>query len=94
VTFVQAQPDRAGRPLSLELTVASREKLQIGPCTYDVLTIRNRYLAADGKVRAQHTDFYSPDLAFVIGRRFDQGGGRETSVKYETIQPLARRSPL
>ena len=44
VTVVQAYRDKAGPPVSLELAVAGREKLQVGTCTYEVLAIRNRYL--------------------------------------------------
>jgi hypothetical protein len=94
LTYVPAQPDKVGRPVSLEISVAGREKMQIGPCSYDVLAVRSRSMGADGRTTSQHTDLYSPDLGYTIGRRFDEGSGRESSVKYETIRPLARTAPL
>ena len=94
LTYVRVEPTRVDRPISLELTVSGREKLQIGSCSYDVLAIRNRFMRADGRTTSQHTDLYAPDLGYVIGRRFEEGGGRETSVRYQSIRSLARTAPL
>jgi hypothetical protein len=93
VTFVLAEPGKAGPPLSLELTVAGRETFRMGACRYDVLVVRNRTLNVAGKVTSQYTDLYAPDLGIVLGRRFDDGGGRQTSVLFESIRLLPRPSP-
>jgi hypothetical protein len=85
VTYIPAQPDGAGAPVSLELSVESQEKLQVGSCSYEVLVVRNRFLGPDGRVMSQHVDFYSPDLGFVLAKKYDEGGGRESLVKYQSI---------
>ncbi|MGO4707425.1 hypothetical protein AB4072_16805 [Microvirga sp. 2MCAF38] len=94
ITFARAQQNKVGTPISLELTVAGQEKLQLGSCSYTVLLVRHRYLNGDGRVMSEHTDFYSPDLSFVLAKRYDEKGGRESMVKYERIKPLGRSSPL
>jgi hypothetical protein len=94
VTYAPATPDKVGKTISLELTVSGQEQLQLGPCSYNVLVVRNRFLNAEGKVTSEHTDLYSPDLGFVLGKRYDDRGGVQTTVKYQTIKPLGRTSPL
>ncbi|WP_112664611.1 hypothetical protein [Microvirga flavescens] len=94
VTFAPAQPSKVGAVISLELSVSGEEKLQIGACGYNVLLVRNRYLNVEGKVISEHTDFYSPDLGFVLAKRYDEKGGRESMVKYQSIRPLGRMAPL
>ncbi|HEY8383756.1 MAG TPA: hypothetical protein VIL09_16565 [Microvirga sp.] len=93
LVYVSTEPGKAGRPTSVEITVPGRESLRIGGCTYEVIVVRNRILAPDGRLVSQHADLYAPDLGFVIGRRYDDGG-RETLVTYETIRPLERSGPL
>jgi len=89
-----AQPDKVGPLISLELMVTGQEQFQMGPCSYNVLIVRNRFLNADGKVTSEHTDLYSPDLGFVLAKRYDERGGTQTTVKYQSIRPLGRNSPL
>ena len=94
LTYMAAQPDKAGPLISLELTVTGQEQLQMGSCSYNVLIVRNRFLNADGKVASEHTDLYAPDLGFVLAKRYDERGGTQTTVKYQSIKPLGRNSPL
>lgn len=94
LTYAPAQPGRVGALISLELTVSGQEKLQVGPCSYDVLVIRNRFLNGDGRVTSEHTDLYSPELGFVLAKRYEEGDGVQTTVKYNSIKPLGRTSPL
>jgi hypothetical protein len=94
LTYMAAQPDKVGPLISLELTVTGQEQFQMGPCSYNVLIVRNRFLNADGKVTSEHTDLYSPDLGFVLAKRYDERGGTQTTVKYQSIRPLGRNSPL
>lgn len=94
LTYVPVELRKAGRSTSLELTVTGRDKLQLGPCSYDVLVIQNRFLGPDGKLLSEHADFYSSELNFVLAKRYDERGGRQTTVKYESIKPLGRASPL
>ncbi|MBZ6077433.1 hypothetical protein [Microvirga puerhi] len=94
VTYAPAQPNKIAAPISLEITVAGQEKLQLGSCSYDVTIVRNRAMNAEGRVLSEYTDLYAPDLGFVLGRRYEEKGGRQTTVLYQKIRPLARTSPL
>ncbi|WP_162559452.1 hypothetical protein [Microvirga sp. 17 mud 1-3] len=94
VTFAPADPGKVGAPISQEMTVVGQENLQLGHCTYPVLTIRNRFMNAEGRVLSEHTDFYSADLGFVLGKRYDEKGGRQTTMLYQSIRPLSRSAPL
>jgi hypothetical protein len=94
LTYAPAQPDKVGALVSLELTVTGQEQLQLGSCSYNVLVVRNRFLNADGKVTSEHVDLYSPELSFVLAKRYDDKGGTQTTVRYQTIKPLGRVSPL
>jgi hypothetical protein len=78
----------------LELTVTGQEQLQLGSCSYNVTVVRNRFLNADGKVTSEHTDLYSPELGFVLAKRYEEKGGTQTTIKYQSIKLLGRVSPL
>lgn len=90
VTYAPATPSKVGALISLELTVTGMEELELGPCTYEVFAIHNRYLNAEGKTTSEHTDLYSPDLGFLIGKRYHERNGAQTLVKYQSIKSLAR----
>lgn len=94
LTYAPAQPGKVGALLSLEIVVSGQERLELGPCSYDVLVVRNRTLNTEGRVLSEHTDLYSPELGFVLGKRYDEQGGRQTTVRYQAIRPLSRVSPL
>lgn len=90
ITYAPATPNKVGALVSLELTVTGQEALQLGPCTYEVFAVHNRFLNAEGKTTAEHTDLYSPALGFVLGKRYPEKGGAQTLVKYQSIKPLSR----
>ena len=94
VTYAPATPSKVGALVSLELTVGSLEQFQLGSCSYEVLAIHNRFLNAEGKVTSEHTDLYSPVLGFILAKRYEERGGRQITVKYQSIKPLRRPSPL
>lgn len=94
LTYASAEPDRVGALRSVEITVSGQERLELGACSYDVLVVRNRTLNADGRLMGEHTDLYSPELGFILAKRYDENGGRITTVKYQSIRPLGRVSPL
>ncbi len=94
LTYAPAQPDKVGALISLELTVTGQEQIQLGACSYNVLIVRNRFLNAAGKVTSEHTDLYSPELGFILAKRYEEGGGAQTTMKYQTIRPLGKTSPL
>ncbi|MBB4041011.1 hypothetical protein GGR34_002674 [Microvirga flocculans] len=94
LTYAPAQPDKVGAIVSLELTVTGQEQLQLGSCSYNVLIVRNRFLNAEGKVTGEHTDLYSPELGFVLAKRYEERGGSQTVVKYQSIKPLGKAAPL
>ena len=93
VTYTPAQPGKIGATVSLELTVMGQEKLRIGECSYDVLVIRNKFMNAEGRVTYEDTDLYSVELGFLLGKRYDEPGGRQTTNAYDSIRPLGN-SPL
>lgn len=90
VTYAPASPSKVGALVSLELTVSGQEQLQLGSCSYEVIAIHNRFLNAEGKTTSEHTDFYSPALGFVLAKRYEEKGGMQTMVEYQSIQPLGR----
>jgi hypothetical protein len=92
LTYAPSEPSKVGELISLEMTVTGQESLQIGSCTYQVLIIRNRSMNADGQVTFEFTDLYSTDLGFVLAKRYDEKGGRQTTVMYQRIRPLSRPS--
>jgi hypothetical protein len=94
VTYAPAQPDKVGALISLELTVTGQEQIQLGACSYNVLIVRNRFLDAAGKVTSEHTDLYSTELGFILAKRYEERGGAQTTVKYQSIRPLGKTSPL
>lgn len=94
LTYASAEPDRVGPLRSIEITVSGQERLELGSCSYEVLVVRSRTLNADGRLLGEHTDLYSPELGFILAKRYDKNGGRQTTVKYQSIRPLGRVSPL
>jgi hypothetical protein len=88
ITYAPAQPGKIGNTVSLELTVMGEEKVRLGPCSYDVLVIRNRFMNAEGRKTYEDTDLYSPELGFLLGKRYDEPGGRQTTISYDRIGPL------
>jgi hypothetical protein len=94
LTYAPADPGKVGALISLEMTVAGREDLHLGPCRYDVLVIRNRHLGADGRVLSESTDLYSADLGFVLAKRYDEKGGVQTTRAYQSIKSLGKTAPL
>ena len=56
--------------------------------------MRNRFLNAEGKATSEHTDLYSPELGFVLAKRYEERGGTQTTMKYQSIRPLGHTSPL
>ena len=94
LTYAPARPDKVGELISLELTVTGQEQMQLGTCSYNVLIVRNRSLNAAGKVTFEHTDLYSPELGFILAKRYEEKGGAQSTMKYQTIRPLGKTSPL
>lgn len=94
LTYAPADPGRVGALVSLELTVTGQERIQLGSCDYAVQVVRNRSMAADGKVLYEYSDLFAPDLGFVLAKRYGGRNGSETTVSYKTIRPLGRTAPL
>ncbi len=94
LTYASSQPGKVGALISLEMTVTGQEELRIGACSYSVLIIQNRFLNSDGRTISEHTDLYSSDLSFVLAKRYDEKGGRQTTMVYQSIKPMIRTSPL
>jgi len=94
LTYAPAQTDKVGALISLELTVTGQEQMQLGTCSYNVLIVRNRFLNEAGKATSEHTDLYSPELGFILAKRYEERGGAQTTMKYQSIRPLGKTSPL
>lgn len=94
LTYAPARPDKVGELVSLELTVTGQEQMQLGTCSYNVLIVKNRFLNASGKATSEHTDLYSPELGFILAKRYEESGGSQSTMKYQTIRPLGKTSPL
>jgi hypothetical protein len=94
LTYAPTEPGKVGSLVSLEIVVTGQEKLELGPCSYDVLAVRNRALNADGRVLFEHTDLYSAELGFILAKRYDEKSGTQTTIRYQSIRPIARLSPL
>jgi hypothetical protein len=94
LTYAPARPDKVGELISLELTVTGQEQMQLGTCSYNVLIVKNRFLNAEGKATSEHTDLYSPELGFILAKRYEERGGAQSTMKYQTIRPLGKTSPL
>lgn len=94
LTYAPSEPGKVGALISVEMAVTGQEKLEIGGCSYSVLIVRNKFMNGEGRVLSEHTDLYSPELRFVLAKRYDEKGGRQTTVVYQSIKPLARLSPL
>ncbi len=94
LTYAPARPDKVGELISLELTVTGQEQMQLGTCSYNVLIVRNRFLNAAGKATSEHTDLYSPELGFILAKRYEERGGSQSTKKYQTNRPLGKTSPL
>ncbi|MCG7394451.1 hypothetical protein MHY87_16220 [Microvirga sp. ACRRW] len=90
VTYAPATPSTVGALVSLELMVTDQEEIELGPCAYEVFAVHHRYLNADGKTTSEHTDLYSPDLGFVLAKRYPNKNGSQTLVRYDSIKPFAR----
>lgn len=88
VTYAPALPGKVGSTVSLEMVVTGQEKLQLGACAYNVLVIRNKFMNTEGRVTYEETDLYSPELGFLLGKRYDERGGGQTTNAYESIKPL------
>lgn len=94
LTYAASEPGKVGSLISLEMTVTGQEKIAIGACSYSVLIVRNKFMNGEGRVLSEHTDLYSPELRFVLAKRYDEKGGRQSTAIYQSIKPLARLSPL
>jgi hypothetical protein len=94
VTYAPGGPGKVGALVSLELTVTGEEEIQVGSCPYTVLAVRNRAMSDEGRILWEHTDLYSPELSFVLAKRYDEKSGRPTTVRYRSIRSLARMEPL
>ncbi|WP_162918189.1 hypothetical protein [Taklimakanibacter deserti] len=51
-------------------------------------TRSSRLLAADGSKTLLESVLYSPDLAVILAKRYDDGTAQESTVGYEEIKPL------
>jgi hypothetical protein len=74
--------------LSVELAVKSAEDMYIGPCKYSVLKIERSESFGAEAARFVDTDFYSPELKFILGKEYKDRNGRTELIKYDRIYPI------
>lgn len=75
-------------PETTEIFVAGEEKLKVGACDYKVLRVQTHLLGPNGSKQLLESVLYSPDLAVVLAKRYDEGTGQESTVGYDEIRPL------
>ena len=91
VTFVLAEPGKAGPPLSLELTVAGRETLQIGSLPVRRARRAQPHPRLPPARYSRNTPTSTRRIsASCSGAASTMAAGGETSVLFESIQLLAR----
>lgn len=73
---------------SMSLKVTGEETIELGPCAYDVLTVRQMVRGGEGEVLDTWTALYSPELQVVLGKRYDEGTAQELTVAFRTIRSL------
>jgi hypothetical protein len=71
------------------LQVRKADALYIGPCQYKVLKIDRSVGNGRGSPVFLRTDYYSPDLKFIIAHEYRENGGRTTLNKFDRIYPMA-----
>lgn len=74
--------------LSVELAVKGTDVVWIGPCKYAVLKIDRTESYNGGPPRFVDTDYYSPELRFVLAKEWRESGGRTHTNKYDRIYSL------
>jgi hypothetical protein len=80
----------SARKLAVSLIVLNPEDLEIGRCKYRVLKIERRESWPDRTTRLANTDYYSPDLKFVLAKEFPQRDGSSYYGRFDKIYPLRR----
>jgi hypothetical protein len=75
-------------PETTELHVAGQETLKVGACEYKVFLVQTHLVPANGSKRLLEALLYSPDLAVVLAKRYEEGTAQETTVGYKEIRLL------
>ena len=75
--------------VAINLRMVGTDNLAIGACTYDVLKLE-RTETRSGRKSDPVTDYYAPELRFIIAKEYRERDGRTTLIKYDQIHPAER----
>src|SRR5581483_3440949 len=74
--------------LTVALRVRKQDALYIGPCQYKVLRIDRSAGYGNNSPQFLETDYYAPDLTFIIAKEYKEDNGSTTLNKYDKIYPM------
>jgi hypothetical protein len=75
--------------VAISLRMVGVDNLAIGGCNYDVLKFE-RTESRSGRTSEAVTDYYAPELRFVIAKEYRERDGRSTLIKYDRIYSVTR----
>jgi hypothetical protein len=70
--------------VTVDLRMTGTDSLTIGACKYDVLKFE-RIEARQNKKSEPVTEYYAPELKFVVAKEYRERDGRTTLIKYDRI---------
>jgi hypothetical protein len=75
--------------VKLDLRMVGADSLAIGACNYDVLKFERTEASANRK-NEPVTEYYAPELKFIVAKEYRERDGRTTLVKFDRIYPAGR----
>jgi hypothetical protein len=85
--FSSEQAGQSGN-LDVKIDVKNFEDLFIGACKYRVLKIERSESRDTSPPRYAYTEYYSPDLKFVVAKEYRNPDGTTTLIKYDRIYSI------
>jgi hypothetical protein len=89
---VEFDVEGAGRPptSAIQISVKGTDTLYIGRCKYNVLKVERSEARGGGPFGHRTTDYYSPDLKFIIAKEYRDSDAKTTMIKFDRIYPIKR----
>jgi hypothetical protein len=87
---VDFEVEGTGRPPSsaIRIAVKGTDTLYIGGCKYDVFKIERSESRGGGPFSFRYTDYYAPDLKFVIAKEYRDSAPMVTTIKFDRIYSI------
>jgi hypothetical protein len=89
IEYVLFEPELSADQWALELTVTKRETMDLGPCKYDVLRIKQE-TKRNGETVYTLNVLYSPALHATLAKIYDEGTSAEELAGYDHIETLSQ----